>query len=148
MKPSSCKSSSTLGGIPTYYLLNTYWIPIDKVWQGTVVTHDGLDTLFSKCWRNFSSSFSSTGNSENTTLRLFNCFTSVSLVTMFTNELDKLTVLSKTYIGVKTSDMWRSLVAHEFWLRISSVLLITYSKKLFTSESSSRPNSLPFPPPS
>jgi len=76
-------------------------------------------------------------HSSTNTLRSFNCFTSVSSVTMLANWLDNLTVLSKRSIWVKTSDLWHSLVANEFWLRISSVLLITCSKKLFTSESSS-----------
>ena len=60
-----------------------------------------------------------------------------SSVTMFANCLGNLTVLSKRSIWVKTSDMWRSLLANEFWLRISSVLPVTCSKKFFTSESSS-----------
>ena len=102
--------------------------PFFTVWQGTVVIHDGLDIL---CWRNFST------NSENTTVRSFNCFTSVSSVTMFANWLGNLAVLSERSIWVKTSDMRCSLLANEFWLRISSVLFITCSKKLFTSESSS-----------
>ena len=72
VKPSPRKSSSTSGGISTDGLPGR---PFFTVSQGTVVTRDGLDILFPKCWRNFSNS------SENTTLRSFNCFTSVSSVT-------------------------------------------------------------------
>ena len=74
VKPSPRKSSSTSDGISTDGLPGR---PFFTVWQGTVVTRDGRDILFPKCWRNLSS------NSENTTLRSFNCFASVSSVTMF-----------------------------------------------------------------
>ena len=42
---------------------------------------------------------------------------SVSSVTIFANWLGNLTVLSKRSIWVKTSHVWRSLLANEFWLK-------------------------------
>ena len=76
MKPSPINSSSTSGEMLTEGRPGP---PFFTTWQGTDVTRDGLDALFRKCWRKFSS------NLENICLKSSNVFKSVSSVTILAN---------------------------------------------------------------